>query len=55
MASRFLDWRTRLIVAWQAFDKNGKPEGAAGRVDGVPPWSLVAVFARPDGGFTLVY
>jgi len=48
-------WGKGGSVAWQVFDKNGEPEGAAGRADGVPPWSLVAAFARPDGGFTLVY
>jgi hypothetical protein len=42
-------------VARQRFGKNGEAEGAPGRADGVPPWSLVAVFARPDNGFTIVY
>jgi hypothetical protein len=50
-----MTWGRGGAIAWQAFDKNGEPEGAAGRADGVPPWSLVAAFARPDGGFTLVY
>jgi hypothetical protein len=48
-------WGKGGSVAWQIFDKDGKPEGAPGRADGDPPWSLVATFARPDGGFTLVY
>ncbi len=50
-----MKWGKGGSVAWQVFDKNGEPEGTAGRADGVPPWSLVAAFARPDGGFTLVY
>jgi hypothetical protein len=28
---------------------------ANGRADGVATWSLVAVFPRPDGGFTILY
>jgi len=50
-----MGWNKGGAVAWQVFDKDGKPTGAKGRADGVPTWSLVAVFARPDGGFTLLY
>ncbi len=48
-------WERGGSVAWQVFDKDGKPTSEKGRADGVPVWSLVAVFARPDGGFTVVY
>jgi hypothetical protein len=50
-----MGWNKGGSVAWQVFDKDGKPTGATGRADGVPTWSLVAVFARPDGGFTVLY
>jgi hypothetical protein len=50
-----MKWGKGGSIAWQVFDKNGEPEGAIGHADGVPSWSLVAAFARPDGGFTLVY
>jgi hypothetical protein len=50
-----MGWNKGGSVAWQAFDKHGKPVGKPGRADGVPTWSLVAVFARPDGNFTVVY
>jgi hypothetical protein len=50
-----MTWGKGGSIAWQTFDKKGQPEGAAGRAEGVPPWSLVAAFARSDGGFTLVY
>jgi hypothetical protein len=50
-----MKWSKGGSVAWQVFDKNGQPEGATGHADGVPTWSLVAAFARPDGGFTIVY
>jgi hypothetical protein len=32
-----------------------QPETPSGKVDGVPAWSLVAAFARPDGGFVITY
>ncbi len=50
-----MGWERGGTLAWQVFDKDGKPTGEKGRADGVPVWSLVAVFARPDGGFTIVY
>jgi hypothetical protein len=48
-------WERGGAVAWQVFDKHGKPTSEKGRADGVPVWSLVAVFARADGGFAIVY
>ncbi|MBI2194694.1 MAG: hypothetical protein HYU36_22165 [Planctomycetes bacterium] len=50
-----MGWQKGGAVAWQVFDAQGKPTGEKGRADGVPAWSLVAVFARPRGGFTVVY
>ena len=50
-----MSWGKGGAAAWQVFDSAGRPEGPAGRVEGVPAWSLVATFARPDGGFTVVY
>jgi hypothetical protein len=50
-----MGWNKGGFLAWQVFDKEGRPMGAPGRADGVPTWSLVAVFARPDGGFTVIY
>jgi hypothetical protein len=42
-------------LGWQVFNRNGNPIGKEGHVSGVPAWSFGAVFARPDGGFTIVY
>jgi hypothetical protein len=50
-----MGWQKGGSVAWQVFDKEGKSIGEIGRVRGVPTWSLVAAFARPDGSFTVVY
>lgn len=48
-------WNRGGSFAWQVFDKNDRPTQEKGLAPGVPVWSLVAVFARPDGGFTIVY
>ncbi len=48
-------WNRGGSVAWQLFDAKGVPTGVPGLAEGVPVWSLVAVFSRPDGGFTIVY
>jgi hypothetical protein len=50
-----MGWQKGGSVSWQVFDENGKPIGEIGRARGVPTWSLVAVFASPDGSFTVVY
>ncbi|HWG43279.1 MAG TPA: sialidase family protein [Gemmataceae bacterium] len=50
-----MGWDRGGAVAWQVYDKNGKATTDKGRAAGVPTWSLVAVFPRKDGGFTIVY
>ena len=50
-----LSWGKVGSVQWQNFDKNGNPKGEMGHAEGIPTWSLVAAFARADGGFTVVY
>ena len=50
-----MDWNRGGSLAWQVFDKQGKLTGERGSARGVPVWSLIAVFARPDGGFTILY
>jgi len=50
-----MGWDRGGAVAWQVYDKHGQPTAEKGRADGVPTWSLVAVFPRKDGGFTIIY
>jgi hypothetical protein len=50
-----MGWNRGGSVAWQIYDRDGKPTRERGRADGVPTWSLVTVFTRPDGGFTIIY
>jgi hypothetical protein len=48
-------WQKGGSLAWQVFDRSGRPIGAEGRIErGVPVWSLATVVARPDGGFTII-
>jgi hypothetical protein len=49
-------WKKPGQIEWQVFDKSGhaSAENLSG-VDGVPVWSLIAAFARPDGNFVVVY
>jgi len=48
-------WAKGGAVAWQLYDKDGKPTAEQGRADGVPAWSLATAFAKPDGSFVIVY
>lgn len=50
-----MGWKKGGSLAWQVYDKSGHPTAEHGKAAGVPVWSLVAAFARPDGGFTIVY
>ncbi|HEV3238113.1 MAG TPA: sialidase family protein [Gemmataceae bacterium] len=50
-----MGWERGGSLAWQVYDKTGKPTEEKGRAEGVPMWSLVAVVARPDGGFIVIY
>lgn len=48
-------WKQGGSLAWQLYDRAGKPLGETGRAPGVAVWSLAAVFAAPDGNFTVIY
>jgi hypothetical protein len=48
-------WQRGGAVAWQLFDRTGKPLEERGREDGVPVWSFAAACAKPDGSFVIVY
>ena len=50
-----MGWKRGGSLAWQVFDKSGQPTAEKGQAEGVPMWSLVTAYARPDGGFTIIY
>jgi hypothetical protein len=48
-------WNKGGSVAWQLYDRDGKPLSEKGRADDLPAWSLPTAFADPFGNFTIVY
>ena len=50
-----MGWKKGGSLHWQVFDSSGKAIGEPGHTEGVPTWSLVAAYTRPDGGFSIVY
>jgi hypothetical protein len=48
-------WAKGGDLAWQIFDKTGKPKGKQGRVEAIAAWNFGVAYARPDGGFAIIY
>jgi hypothetical protein len=49
-------WSKGGSAAWQLFDRSESAQGDGRRAErAVPTWSLVAAYARPSGGFAVVY
>src|SRR5438067_9066632 len=49
-------WQRGGALAWQLYDRAGKPAGEKGRLDGgIPAWGLPTAAARPDGGLILIH
>ncbi len=48
-------WKRGGSLAWQVFDREGKPTSEKGAADGVPVWGLATVVAFPSGEFTIIY
>jgi hypothetical protein len=49
-------WKKGGSLAWQVFDRSGRPTPERGRVEGgISMWSLATVVSRPDGGFTIIH
>ena len=49
-------WNKGGSVAWQLFDASGSPlPEAGGQSANLPVWGSPAVFAKPGGGFVIVY
>jgi hypothetical protein len=50
-----MGWQRGGSLAWQLYDRAGHALGPAGSAPGVPVWSLISVWARPGGGFVVMY
>jgi hypothetical protein len=48
-------WMKGGAVAWQLFDREGKPTETKGCTDGVPVWSFATALTRRDGSFEIIY
>lgn len=48
-------WKRGGSLAWQVFDREGKPSEVKGGAPGVPVWGLVAAYTEPQGGFVVIY
>lgn len=49
-------WQKGGSLAWQVFDRDGRPTETNGRLEGgIPVWSLPAVAARRDGSFLIIH
>jgi len=49
-------WSRGGSLAWQLYDKAGKPATEKGRVEGgIPVWGLPAAVSHPNGRFTLLH
>ncbi|MEO7650957.1 MAG: hypothetical protein ABIZ80_10860 [Bryobacteraceae bacterium] len=48
-------WQKGGSLAYQVFDRSGKPTTEKGQSPGIPMWSFAAVIARADNGFSIIY
>jgi hypothetical protein len=47
-------WQRGGSLSWQMYDQSGRAVGARGHEDGVPVWSLLSGYTRPDGTFVIL-
>lgn len=48
-------WKKGGALAWQVYDRNGKPTAEKGSAPDVPVWGLATVVAETDGSFSIFY
>jgi hypothetical protein len=48
-------WGKGGTLHWQRFTDDGSPIDAPGEAPGIPAFSFATAFAKPDGGFTILY
>ncbi|MEP6755402.1 MAG: sialidase family protein [Chthonomonadales bacterium] len=48
-------WAKGGSFSWQLMDKSGKLLGARGHMEGLPAWTLLSAYAKPDGSFVIVH
>jgi hypothetical protein len=48
-------WQKGGSLAYQVFDRGGKPTTDKAQLPGIPAWSFAAAMTRPDDGFSIIY
>lgn len=48
-------WDRGGSISWQIYDSSGRTVGNRGHAEGLPVWSLLSAYARPDGTFVLLH
>ncbi len=48
-------WKKGGSLAWQVFDREGKPTAEKGSAPDVPVWGLATVAAEANGSFSIIY
>jgi len=48
-------WQKGGSAGWQVFNALGNPISEPDSAPGVPVWSLVAAYAKPDGSFVVIF
>jgi hypothetical protein len=48
-------WKKGGTLAWQVFDRGGKPTTEKGTAESVPVWGLPTAVALLNGEFTIIY
>jgi hypothetical protein len=48
-------WKRGGSLAWQLYDRDGKPTAEKGTAEGVPVWGLATAVALPSGAFQIIY
>jgi len=48
-------WQRGGDLVWRVFDKDGTLLESGRKENGIPVWGLATAYARPDGGFVIIY
>lgn len=50
-----MGWKRGGSLAWQLYDRSGRPTSEKGVMAGVPAWSFAAPAINNDGSFSVLY
>lgn len=47
-------WQKGGWLAWQLYDRSGKPTAEGKKLSAIPTWSFAAPFVKPDNSFLIL-